>query len=93
MSLVFSIAVFFIIWWTVLFAVLPIGNVSQEEAGEIVPGTPEGAPTAPRLLKKAAITTVISAAIFAVFWVGYEQGWVTFDQMPFVEQGRPPAER
>ena len=36
MSLVFAIAVYFICWWMVLFAVLPIGVRTQEEAGEIV---------------------------------------------------------
>ncbi len=39
MSLTFGLALYFIIWWTVLFAVLPFGVRTQGEAGEIVPGT------------------------------------------------------
>ena len=51
MSLSFAIAIYLIIWWTVLFAVLPIGVRTQGEDGVVVPGTPESAPTAPRLLR------------------------------------------
>ena len=59
-----AVAVFLTIWFTVLFAVLPLGIRSQSEAGEVVPGTDPGAPTAPRLLFKAVLTTVVSVAVF-----------------------------
>ena len=32
-------AIFFIIWWTALFISLPFGLRTQEEAGEVAPGT------------------------------------------------------
>jgi predicted secreted protein len=67
-SLTFAIAVYVIIWWTVLFAVLPIGVRTQGEDGTVVPGTPESAPTAPRLLRVVAITTVVSTIVFALPW-------------------------
>jgi predicted secreted protein len=60
-----AIAIFLTIWFVVLFAVLPFGVRSQEEAGECVPGTDPGAPVAPRLLAKAIWTTLISGVIFA----------------------------
>ena len=49
MSTPMSIAVFFTIWWIVLFAILPIGVKSQHEAGvtDIPPGADPGAPVAP----------------------------------------------
>ena len=59
-------AVFLTIWFTVLFAVLPIGVRSQSETGEVAPGTDPGAPVAPRLLFKAALTTAISAGVFVL---------------------------
>jgi predicted secreted protein len=62
-----AIAIFITIWFTVLFAVLPFGVRSQQEAGEHVQGTDPGAPVAPRLLAKAVWTTLISAVIFAGF--------------------------
>ncbi len=64
-SLPLAAAIFFTIWFTVLFAVLPFGVRSQHEAGDIVAGTDPGAPVAPRLLAKALWTTLISALLFA----------------------------
>jgi hypothetical protein len=51
MPLTFAIAIYVVLWWTVLFAVLPIGVRTQAEDGTVVPGTPESAPKAPRLLR------------------------------------------
>lgn len=58
-------AVYFIIWWVTLFAVLPLGITSQHEAGEVVRGTEAGAPVAPDLRRKAVLTTLISLPVFA----------------------------
>jgi len=68
MSITFGLATYFVIWWTVLFAVLPFGVRTQGEAGEVVPGTPESAPVAPRLLRTFAITTVVAGAVFALVY-------------------------
>jgi predicted secreted protein len=64
-----SLATFFVIWFIVLFAVLPFGIKSQGEAGEVVAGTDPGAPVAPRLLGKAIWTTVIAVIVFAALVV------------------------
>ena len=69
MSVTFGVAIYLVIWWTVLFAVLPIGVRTQGEDGVVVPGTPESAPAAPRLLRVVVLTTVISALVFAGLWV------------------------
>jgi predicted secreted protein len=45
MSVSFAIAIYVVIWWTVLFAILPIGVRTQGEDGFVVPGTPASAPT------------------------------------------------
>ncbi|MEZ5888801.1 MAG: DUF1467 family protein [Xanthobacteraceae bacterium] len=63
--------IYFVLWWIVLFAVLPIGARSQEEAGEIVPGSDPGAPEAPRLIKKAIWTTIATTVIFLLFYLAY----------------------
>jgi predicted secreted protein len=55
MSLTLGIAIYLVLWWTILFAVLPIGVRTQGEDGTVVPGTPESAPTAPRLLRVAVV--------------------------------------
>jgi predicted secreted protein len=68
MSVSFAIAIYVVIWWTVLFAVLPIGVRTQGEDGSVVPGTPESAPTTPRLMRVVLITTLVSGLLFAGFW-------------------------
>jgi predicted secreted protein len=74
-----ALAVFFLIWWVVLFAVLPWGVRSQHETGEIAPGTDPGAPAIPKLKRKLVWTTLVSAAIFAVFYVVYVDRLVTLE--------------
>ena len=68
MSLTLAIAVYFIIWWLVLFIVLPLGVRDQHEAGEVVPGTPASAPANPRLVRIAVLTTILSAVVLAVVY-------------------------
>ena len=68
MSAGLAAAIYFIVWWTVLFAVLPIGLRTQEEEGHVVPGTPESAPARPRFLFIIALTSLISAVVFAVIY-------------------------
>lgn len=70
-----AIAIYFTIWWTLLFAILPFGVRSQHEETERLAGTDPGAPVAPRLWRKAAINTLVSAVVFAglmfyVSWTG-----------------------
>ena len=63
------IAIFFIVWWLTFVAVLPIGNRSQIEVGEVTAGTEPGAPFAPRLVRRLLITTAIAIALTVlVLW-------------------------
>jgi predicted secreted protein len=69
-------AIYFVIWWTVLFGVLPWGVKSQHEAGEISPGSDPGAPVRPLLLKKAIATTLVSAVIMALGYAVWALGLI-----------------
>jgi predicted secreted protein len=79
MSVTTAIAIFFLIWWVTLFAVLPWGIKSQHEGQEIAPGTDPGAPSTARIGWKLLWTTVVAAAIYAVCFVIYAEHWVTVD--------------
>lgn len=76
MSLSLALALYFVIWFITLFAVLPFGVRTQEEAGEVVPGTPESAPASPRLLRVFAINTIVATIVFAFVWAALTYKWI-----------------
>lgn len=63
MGWVTGISVYVVVWWVVLFAVLPWG-VRAPETPE--PGMADSAPVRPRILLKFAVTTAVAALV----WVG-----------------------
>ena len=65
MSVFTGIAIYVLLWWVCLFAVLPLGVKGQAEDGEIVKGSEPGAPVKADMKRKAIITSIIAA----VFWV------------------------
>jgi len=69
MSIGSAVAVYFVIWWTVIFAVLPFGIRSQREAGVVVPGSDPGAPASMRWGRLMLINTLVAAVVFALFYV------------------------
>ncbi|MGB6537186.1 MAG: DUF1467 family protein [Xanthobacteraceae bacterium] len=72
-----GIAIFFLLWWVTLFAVLPWGVRSQQEGGEIVPGTDPGAPIIPRLGRKLLCTTLVTAVLYGGFYAAFTDRLVT----------------
>ena len=79
MSVITGIAIYFLIWWVTLFAVLPWGVRNQEEAGAIAPGTDPGAPAIHKVWSKLIWTTAVATAIFAILYVIYAQGLIPYD--------------
>ena len=77
MAISTAIAIYFLIWWIVLFAVLPWGVRAQGD--EATPGTDPGAPAVPRLKAKLMWTTGVATVVFAVCAVVYANDWVTLD--------------
>lgn len=88
-------AIFFIVWWTVLFAVLPWGVRSQAESDAVEPGTDPGAPVRPGLAKKMLATTLIAAVVTAGLIYIATSGVVTLEDfpMPFETPAEAPAAR
>ncbi len=79
MSTTTFIAVFFLIWWVALFAVLPWGVHSQHEGGGVAPGTDPGAPVVPKLGRKLMLTTLVAGVVFAAFYVVMANRLVTLN--------------
>ena len=79
-----ALAIYFILWWVVLFAVLPFGAHSAHELEQDVEaGHAPSAPVAPRLVRKFLITTVISGIIFAVIYYVQANELIGLDDLPF----------
>ena len=63
MNPIFIAAIYFVVWWLVLFTILPFGMHTQDEEGEVVLGTTRSAPVRPRLLRKAIATTIVTTIV------------------------------
>ncbi|MBC6980747.1 DUF1467 family protein [Caulobacter sp. 17J80-11] len=69
------VAIYLVVWWTVLFAVLPLGTKTHAEMGiDLKDGGDPGAPVNPNLKRKFITTTWVSAIVWlvvmAVIWSG-----------------------
>jgi len=81
MSTTTAIAIYFLVWWVVLFAVLPWGVRNQEESGSVTPGTDPGAPAVHKVWIKLVWTTVIASVVFAILAAVYELGLIPYDYL------------
>lgn len=75
MSLTFSLAIYFMMWWILFLAILPFGVRTQAEEGDVTPGTEQSAPKHPQMLKKVLANTIVTTLVFAAFYAFMESGW------------------
>lgn len=66
MAITSAIVLFAVIWFMTFLIALPIRVTTQGDAGKVVPGTHAGAPEVHNLKKKAVITTIIAAILWAI---------------------------
>lgn len=78
MSPVTAFFIYFLIWWVMLFTVLPLG---VERHGGDDRGHDAGAPKIPDLKRKLLLNTLISAAILGVIYILVEMGMIDFAKM------------
>ncbi len=70
MDLFTGLLAYGLIWWLVLFTVLPWGVRTADEVDQATePGHATSAPVRPRIILKFAVTTALATALFAVLWV------------------------
>ncbi len=67
---------FVLIWWTVLFAVLPLGQQPESEA-DPVSGF-RGLPKAPRIGRVMVITTLVSVVVWISLALLIRSDWLSF---------------
>ena len=66
MNLTGGIVLFAVIWFLIFFMALQIRPRSQADAGEVVPGTPAGAPAEVQMKRKVVWTTLITIVLWSV---------------------------
>jgi predicted secreted protein len=70
-----GIVVYVLVWWVVLFAVLPLW-VTPAEPGEL--GYAAGAPRRPLMLRKLVVTSAVAAVIWLAIYVIVSGPWLSF---------------
>lgn len=80
MGLVGNVVTYLIIWWVVIFTVLPWGVNRLTHPAE---GEDHGAPEKPMLIRKLFVTTFISAILWYIIKYLIEKGYLTLDLFPF----------
>lgn len=71
-----AFAIYLIIWWLVLFMILPFGAGKKIDAADVAEGHDAGAPARPHLWKKILVTTGVSLVLFGMFYVAYTGGYI-----------------
>ena len=73
-------AIYIVVWWVVLFAVLPLGT-SKETHAPPTDGGQWGAPDNPRLKFKFITTTWVSLIVWAFVMLMVFTGWLALPDM------------
>ncbi len=81
MNLFSAFVVWLIIWWLVLFIILPIGIRGQAEEGDIVEGSEPGAPHSLDIKKKFIQTTIIASVIWVLTCLLIVSGVISWDML------------
>lgn len=83
MTVFTGIAIYFTIWWTVLFSVLPLGVTSHAEAGiDRGDGGDPGAPVDPKLKRKFITTTIVASVLWVILALVLHFELIQFPDVP-----------
>ncbi len=81
------IAFYFIIWWMVLFVVLPWGTTSAHELDDDVEtGNARSAPLKPRMALKLLATSLLAGVVLAIIYLVAVNDLFSLYEIPFFPQ-------
>ncbi len=93
MAVTSAIVLFAVVWFMVFFVVLPLRMVTQDEDGEVEPGTHKSAPADPRLKHKVKVTTLWALGIWAILAGIIASGVIEVRDIDFLKRMPPISER
>ena len=76
MAITSAIVLFAVLWFMVLFVVLPLRLKTQGDAGEIVPGTHAASPVDAQIGRRFAVTTAVTVVLWIVCFAVITSGWI-----------------
>ena len=66
MAVTSALVLFAVIWFMVLFCVLPLRLRTQGDEGRVVPGTHAGSPVDARIGRRFLVTTAVAVVVWAI---------------------------
>lgn len=93
MSIVSGIVLFAVVWFLVLFIVLPIRLETQGDRGEVLSGTHASAPANLSMKRKALITTGVAILVWSVLVGVILSGVISVRDIDFFQRMGPPSLR
>ena len=82
MGWISALAVYFILWWIVLFATLPFSLRTQDDEGEVTLGTTSSAPQGRHIGRAMLRATVVSLLIFGALVLATRYFGLGIDDLP-----------
>ncbi|MEM9288252.1 MAG: DUF1467 family protein [Pseudomonadota bacterium] len=80
MNIIGAIIAYLLIWWVILFTVLPFGATSAHEAGvDVEDGNDPGAPVTLHMGKKLLITTILAVPLWFGYYFAVQAGIAPWD--------------
>ena len=83
-----AVAIYFVLWWLSLLVVMPWGTHSQDESGDVAPGTEPGAPAIHLIKSKLIWATVVATVLFVILWAVYASGLIPPDVIWAIDSPR-----
>lgn len=84
MAITSAIVLYAVVWFMVMFIVLPIGRRTQGDDGDVVPGTQLGAPVNFDLKRTIIIVSSVALVIWAVICAVIISGVISIRDLGWV---------
>lgn len=86
MAITSAIVLFAVVWFMVLFIILPIRRRTQGDEGKIVPGTMAGSPANFNLRKTMWIVTAVSILVWLLISAVILSGVITLSDLDWFDR-------